>query len=228
MSHLTHKECKEIDELYIKDPDIHPICNSWEEIQQTLAYAIEQVLAYTNSKNKNIITDKDMQDSIEFMQKVIAAKEHRDLNGDSIQKQLDLIVGQNKEILSAVKKSIKVRVEFAFEKPVKFDLEFSEKYYKAFKNAVESYLKQIGKSTNCLTVKTEGEVPQTSSKNSFFLCFKIKSHSDDVDLNDYDCINSSKYGKDLWIFLKGELERCLLYTSPSPRDATLSRMPSSA
>ena len=27
---------------------------------------------------------------------------------------------------------------------------------------------------------------------------------------------------------KGEIEICLLYTSPSPRDATLSRMPSSA
>ena len=26
----------------------------------------------------------------------------------------------------------------------------------------------------------------------------------------------------------GDLDRCLLYTSPSPRDATLSRMPSSA
>ena len=28
--------------------------------------------------------------------------------------------------------------------------------------------------------------------------------------------------------VKGRLKRCLLYTSPSPRDATLSRMPSSA
>ena len=28
--------------------------------------------------------------------------------------------------------------------------------------------------------------------------------------------------------LKGEIYTCLLYTSPSPRDATLSRMPSSA
>ena len=31
---------------------------------------------------------------------------------------------------------------------------------------------------------------------------------------------------DLWI--KAEPNNCLLYTSPSPRDATLSRMPSSA
>ena len=29
-------------------------------------------------------------------------------------------------------------------------------------------------------------------------------------------------------FAQGELLICLLYTSPSPRDATLSRMPSSA
>ena len=28
--------------------------------------------------------------------------------------------------------------------------------------------------------------------------------------------------------MKGDLPDCLLYTSPSPRDATLSRMPSSA
>ena len=34
---------------------------------------------------------------------------------------------------------------------------------------------------------------------------------------------------DMWVFV-GEpgYEHCLLYTSPSPRDATLSRMPSSA
>ena len=30
------------------------------------------------------------------------------------------------------------------------------------------------------------------------------------------------------IDIKGEFQTCLLYTSPSPRDATLSRMPSSA
>ena len=29
-------------------------------------------------------------------------------------------------------------------------------------------------------------------------------------------------------WVKGQGELCLLYTSPSPRDATLSRMPSSA
>ena len=33
---------------------------------------------------------------------------------------------------------------------------------------------------------------------------------------------------DRWIGIAEGLRRCLLYTSPSPRDATLSRMPSSA
>ena len=35
-------------------------------------------------------------------------------------------------------------------------------------------------------------------------------------------------GKSFRDFLDGKLDTCLLYTSPSPRDATLSRMPSSA
>ena len=33
---------------------------------------------------------------------------------------------------------------------------------------------------------------------------------------------------DNWIQLRDDYKTCLLYTSPSPRDATLSRMPSSA
>ena len=33
---------------------------------------------------------------------------------------------------------------------------------------------------------------------------------------------------DSWVFLGTKWKLCLLYTSPSPRDATLSRMPSSA
>ena len=46
--------------------------------------------------------------------------------------------------------------------------------------------------------------------------------------------NTDTYGFELsWvpvedIKLRGQYQRCLLYTSPSPRDATLSRMPSSA
>ena len=38
----------------------------------------------------------------------------------------------------------------------------------------------------------------------------------------------AEYGDKLIPTLATELKNCLLYTSPSPRDATLSRMPSSA
>ena len=36
------------------------------------------------------------------------------------------------------------------------------------------------------------------------------------------------YGPKIWNSLNDELRTCLLYTSPSPRDGLLSRMPSSA
>ena len=35
-------------------------------------------------------------------------------------------------------------------------------------------------------------------------------------------------GLDMWILISREYNDCLLYTSPSPRDRTRSRMPSSA
>ena len=41
-------------------------------------------------------------------------------------------------------------------------------------------------------------------------------------------IKNLKTGKELTYQLVSQAEACLLYTSPSPRDATLSRMPSSA
>ena len=42
-------------------------------------------------------------------------------------------------------------------------------------------------------------------------------------------VESTKAASDVYTPVSGEvLDTCLLYTSPSPRDATLSRMPSSA
>ena len=38
----------------------------------------------------------------------------------------------------------------------------------------------------------------------------------------------SKYSNCIYVSPRVDLNSCLLYTSPSPRDATLSRMPSSA
>ena len=48
-----------------------------------------------------------------------------------------------------------------------------------------------------------------------------------IDLsNDIECQSPEDISK--WISSFLEINNCLLYTSPSPRDATLSRMPSSA
>ena len=41
------------------------------------------------------------------------------------------------------------------------------------------------------------------------------------------CLGGLKFPEDMECFIT-QLPNCLLYTSPSPRDATLSRMPSSA
>ena len=40
--------------------------------------------------------------------------------------------------------------------------------------------------------------------------------------------NGLRFSVDAGVFMQGQSTTCLLYTSPSPRDATLSRMPSSA
>ena len=77
-------------------------------------------------------------------------------------------------------------------------------------------MKQQGKSTDCFTVKLAGKVPQSSSENSFSLVFKIESHSDDWDLNDYSSIHSSKYGKELWKFFKEKIESNLSVEGCSP------------
>ena len=66
-----------------------------------------------------------------------------------------------------------------------------------------------------------------------YLLFAIKFYNNPqaVTKDDFeDDLKRIKYIKRLLKRYKttGELKTCLLYTSPSPRDATLSRMPSSA
>ena len=48
--------------------------------------------------------------------------------------------------------------------------------------------------------------------------------------NQKDVLESANYISDLFkkVGLKSKVTSCLLYTSPSPRDKTVSRMPSSA
>ena len=55
--------------------------------------------------------------------------------------------------------------------------------------------------------------------------FVLTEHRQFDDANDYRALED-EFG--LLILKASEVETCLLYTSPSPRDATLSRMPSSA
>ena len=56
---------------------------------------------------------------------------------------------------------------------------------------------------------------------------KLKELSSKIDANIYQC-DSSEVSEVENLFNILDTQICLLYTSPSPRDATLSRMPSSA
>ena len=63
--------------------------------------------------------------------------------------------------------------------------------------------------------------------------YSIKSDEKQIQLWKVTVISSTEIAilgtiKDRLFFLTVDLDTCLLYTSPSPRDATLSRMPSSA
>ena len=60
-----------------------------------------------------------------------------------------------------------------------------------------------------------------SSDDEWLLLIYIKNNSPDEGIVIEDKTNPEKN-------LSHEFRNCLLYTSPSPRDATLSRMPSSA
>ena len=57
-----------------------------------------------------------------------------------------------------------------------------------------------------------------------FVCIDLELGTDISDASNSDVINDTVDYK----AVSKELKSCLLYTSPSPRDATLSRMPSSA
>ena len=61
----------------------------------------------------------------------------------------------------------------------------------------------------------------------------LKIHADPITINSRKVIAGlqfigAEYELVAMNFFAGEHTSCLLYTSPSPRDATLSRMPSSA
>ena len=71
------------------------------------------------------------------------------------------------------------------------------------------------KADKTITVKVERKVKHPKYGKIIKRSTKIHAHDES---------NSAKIG----LSLLNCFHRCLLYTSPSPRDATLSRMPSSA
>ena len=57
---------------------------------------------------------------------------------------------------------------------------------------------------------------------------RVRSANNDWEPNAANTPENNRVGSQLTGSYIGEWDSCLLYTSPSPRDATLSRMPSSA
>ena len=57
---------------------------------------------------------------------------------------------------------------------------------------------------------------------------ELKNYLDKVEDNNETLIIKRKTGKGTVVISLDEYNSCLLYTSPSPRDGLLSRMPSSA
>jgi len=79
------------------------------------------------------------------------------------------------------------------------------------------------------------DIPDTGATLNFWVNYDIEEDWDYgyVEVYDYDTDSwttlddTTGYTTELLLFAQ-QNENCLLYTSPSPRDATLSRMPSSA
>ena len=79
--------------------------------------------------------------------------------------------------------------------------------------------------TTAINVLNQDALPEmTRERAVHFVCTKFPTYQLKLfytkNYRGYICVNCVK--------VPDEFQHCLLYTSPSPRDATLSRMPSSA
>ena len=90
---------------------------------------------------------------------------------------------------------------------------------------IQNYLRDIFDNED-ISVRKDQDVPPTAS--IFISSEAIGNLQKDDDPDEEDISYSLTIPIDHSITDKENLETCLLYTSPSPRDATLSRMPSSA
>ena len=77
-----------------------------------------------------------------------------------------------------------------------------------------------------LFINLEGVFPCLAPLTNYSPICRVYTDEDDGFRGGRDVIDTADIGNDIQVF--STTETCLLYTSPSPRDATLSRMPSSA
>ena len=112
-----------------------------------------------------------------------------------------------KNVTSPAKKSLKLHVEFDFEKKIKFDLEDSKEYDDIFKMATRKYFVTEIETDN-ITARLVGKKQQNKDLSSHLLIFKIESNSEGVDLTDYkDYFDENNKAKELWKSLKIQLEK---------------------
>ena len=218
MSHLTPGKCQEIDSGIISEPQLSEFCKSWSDMQNVFEFAIEQILKYLKNEDEDF-SHRDMAKHMEFMRFVTTATWHTDLDiySEATSKFLQLEkfsfqrVEEKIEQLLAVK-SIKVVVEYIFDKPTKFDMKNSIEYNECFKNAIECYFGRKNLTDQAMvTAELEGELTLNNDPKSFTLTFRIESQTcsgrNNVNLNDYvKFYHDNKKAKLLWESLEKTLE----------------------
>ena len=96
---------------------------------------------------------------------------------------------------------------------------------------VQEFIKEAnGKDIRALVIGDEvvGAMERTAPEGDFRANIHLGGEGREVNLSDDEKRMAVKAAKTLGLRIAGVDLICLLYTSPSPRDATLSRMPSSA
>ena len=100
------------------------------------------------------------------------------------------------------------------------------KDHRYIRNAISKVIPGFGKMRNIDSNKEEFQIEERTFHRPEFVTSDLKANFSLVKIPEL------KAGKDKFLMSsirsEGQFNTCLLYTSPSPRDATLSRMPSSA
>ena len=149
--------------------------------------------------------------------------------------QKSLTVNDNAEdILSILDQFESINLDFSIPSPISEDLLFnnSNSRLSPGEMAIFSIKHSVSHPFSCLVKQKIDNVSKWVSQRLF--SFAINIHQDDcLNQDRNNCFISFKdfqlkSDKDQIFILASTLIPCLLYTSPSPRDRTRSRMPSSA